>query len=71
MAVDGLDARVHFPARKDVADVLNALDAAAGARPVPSAPMSHRPADGRQIEGGERVLIPTLCGNVPAASATC
>src|SRR5438094_6831221 len=32
--------------------------------PVPSAPMSHRPADERQIEGGERVLIPALCGNV-------
>jgi len=25
----------------------------------------------KQRLGGERVLIPTLCGNVPAASATC
>ena len=32
--------------------------------PVPAGPVGvlHGPANGRQIEGGERVLIPALCG---------
>ena len=51
--------------------VASAAGGVLGARPRALCAMSHRPADGRQIEGGERVLIPALCGNVPAASATC